>query len=199
MKQIKTFLTSIAFLFSCFAFSQTGLIKKLYADTFNTDEIIKAQIIADIKKHGADTNTITSLHYTAIVAYKMNETYHVKTGNTKDCELSSLVDVKHNKLSSFANPEGKTLTDAQAKTLLTFFSTSDNFYWNSCSAGIPVAGFVFYFRDRIIGYINISCYFKQAKASPYMLQNKWGALAKDAEQKLIEFCKELGVYYVAKY
>jgi len=187
---------AVLLLLPFFSLAQSPLIKKLYADTLTVDPVLKEKMIFKIQTHEADTNALNLLHYTRVVAYRINEPYHAKT--SKEHETNSIADRAHNKLSSFISPEGKDLTEEQIKTLLNLCKTPENFVWSSCLGKVPEAGFVFLNNGKIIGYINVSCHFKQCDTAPFVLQTKWGTLTNEGSAKLIELCKELGVFYEVK-
>ncbi len=178
------------------AAAQSPLIKKLYADTLTVDPVLKEKMIFKIQTHLGDTNALNVLHYDRVVAYRINEAYHNKT--SKEHEANSIADRVHNKLSPFIDPEGKDLSAEQIKQLLTLCNKPENFLWSSCLGKVPEAGFVFLNHGKIVGYINISCHFKQCDTAPFILQTKWGNLNNEGSEKLIALCKELGVYYEIK-
>ncbi len=179
-----------------FAAGQSSLIKKLYADTLTVDPVLKEKMIFKIQTHEGDTNALNTLRYNRVVAYRVNEAYHNKT--SKEHEAGSIADRAHNKLSPFINPEGKDLTEEQIKTLLTLCKTPENFLWSACLGKVAEAGFVFLNNGKITGCINIACHFKQCDTAPFVLQTKWGSLTNEGSAKLIELCKELGVFYEVK-
>lgn len=185
----------ILFLLPLFSQGQS-VINKLYADTLHIDPVLKEKMIFKIQTHLGDTNALNILRYNRVVAYKVNEAYHNKT--SKEHEAGSIADRAHNKLSPFINSEGKDLSEEQIKTLLTLCNSQDNFLWSSCLAKVAEAGFVFLNNGKITGYINVACHFKQCDTAPFIIQTKWGNLTNDGAEKLIELCKELGVYYEVK-
>lgn len=175
-----------------------SILKKLYADTLHIDPVLKEKMIFKIQTHQSDTNNLTTLRYTQVVAYRVNEAYHANPKTVKEYEGGQIADRAHNKLSPFVGSEGKELSADQIKSLLTLCSTSENFVWSSCLGKVPECGFVFINHGKITGCITVSCHFGQADTAPFMLQTKWGTLTKEGSQKLTELCKEVGVYYEVK-
>ncbi|MCW3085129.1 MAG: hypothetical protein JWP12_2495 [Bacteroidetes bacterium] len=189
MKKIT--LTFIAICFAAFSFSQTGTIQKLYSDTAGNDKEFNKALVQYISHYKKDTLPFSSLNFTKVVAYKINELYFTGKESYELCEPYSIVNKKTKKLSPKVGKKEFLLTDDQIKKLTNIFSDSDNFIWAECGTPIPQAGLVFYKKDKIVGFINIACYYGQVECVPAVLQAKYGALSESGAKQLVELYKEI--------
>ena len=180
------------------AFGQKSIVEKLYADTVGNDSASIRILTQEIKRRQKDTLALQLLKYTHVVAYRINESYFTGQSDFRQSEPYSIVDWSTKELSTKTSKPQK-LTKEQIQTLLYIYNNPDNFIWAECGTPIPIAGFVFYKKNKIIGYIDIACDFGHTDSNPRILQTKWGALSPQGIKQLVELCKQLDIFHGVNY